>query len=836
MRLLDTSRAAPLIALCAFLLLPGQVAAQQAQTYTIQGTVYDAVSQRPMADVAVSLAGTSIGTLTNAEGRYFFRASVTPGTYRLEFSFIGRRKETREIVLGQAMTVNVDRVSMTETAIQLEEIVVSAPGVETQRSTLGNTIESVSGAEVSETGSASSIDVALQGKVTGAWISENTGQPGGGVSVRLRGTSTILGGAEPLYVVDGVIVDNNTEGLISLSSNAGRGGAAMSNALGDLAPEDIDRIEVLKGPAAAALYGSRSNNGVVQIFTKRGRQGRPRITVRAEMLINSSPDRYDLNMSPFAGTADVNYGLADSVGQPVERYDLQDSVFHTGVGVNTYVSVAGGTEETSYFVSGSFRNEDGVQRSTNAERTSVRASLTQRLSPALDITATGNFIDNSQKLVPEGEQSQGTLTGVLFGAPTSFDPFFDPETGRYPYTPILSVNALDVINNWNAGRDVTRFSGSIQATLRPFDNASIRYLFGIDDYTESNVYFQPPLSRPGYTGSVQNPIAQSRQFNNDLVADYLAQLSPSIGLTSTAGFRYTSDRDEVVRASANDLPPGQDLVSGATQFASQSITEYRTVGGFLEERLGLSERLFITAGLNLEASSAFGKDQRWQWFPRLGASYLLHQEPFWQEGGLGNLFSTMRLRAAYGETGGQPPGIYSRFENYVDVAYAGKAGLIASTTAGNPDLKPEREREYEFGFDVGMFSDRLVTEFSYYNQRTKDLVLPVPLPPSRGAQQQLQNIGVVTNKGWELAVNTVNFNRPSFTWRSRLSMFGNKSKVESLVTASDTLTFGYLNSVIEGQPVGVFYGWYYERDDDGNIVIDPATGLGARATDADGTA
>lgn len=836
MKSLDNSRAAPLLALCAaLLLLPGQVAAQQAQPYAIQGTVFDAVSQRPMSDVAVSLVGTSLGTLTDSEGRYFLRATVPTGSYRLEFTFIGRRKETREVSLAQNLTVTVDRVLLTETAIQLEEIVVTAPGVETQRSTLGNTIESVPGEAISETGSASAIDVALQGKVTGAWISENNGQPGGGVSIRLRGTSTILGGAEPLYVVDGVIVDNNTEGLISLSSNAGRGGAAMTNALGDLAPEDIDRIEVLKGPAAAALYGSRSNNGVIQIFTKRGRQGRPRITVRAEMLINSTPERYKLNMSPFAGQADVTWGPADSVGQPVQRYDIQDSLFHTGVGVNTYVSVAGGTEETSYFVSGNFRNEEGIQRSTESERTSVRASLSQRISQTLDLTATGAFIDNSQKFVPEGEQTQGTLTNLLFGAPTSFNPLFNPETGRYPNTPILGPNPLDVINNWNAGRGVTRFAGSVQARFRPIRNGSIRYLFGIDDYRESNVYFQPPFSTsPGFAGSVQNPIAQSRQFNSDLVADYLAQLSPNIGLTSTAGFRYTSDRDEVVRAAAQDLPPGQDLVSGATQFASQSITEYHTVGGFLEERLSLSERLFLTAGINVEASSAFGKDQRWQWFPRLGASYLMHEESFWRNGGLGNLFSTMRLRAAYGETGGQPPGIYSRFENYVDVAYSGKAGLVASTIAGNPDLKPEREKELEFGFDVGMFNDRLVTEFSYYNQETEDLVLPVQLPPSSGSQTQLQNIGVVSNNGWELAVNTVNFNRPTFTWRSRLSMFGNNSKVKNLVTASDTLIFGYLNAVVEGQPVGVYYGWYYDRNPDGSVVIDTLTGLGRRARDEDG--
>jgi outer membrane receptor protein involved in Fe transport len=168
------------------------------------------------------------------------------------------------------------------------------------------------------------------------------------------------------------------------------------------------------------------------------------------------------------------------------------------------------------------------------------------------------------------------------------------------------------------------------------------------------------------------------------------------------------------------------------------------------------------------------------------------------------------------------------------VAYAGKAGLIASTTAGNPNLKPERESEIEAGFDLGLFNDRAVAEFSAYFQKTKDLVLAVQLPPSRGVQSQLQNIGEVSNNGWEAALTTVNINRPGFTWRTRLSLAANNSKVEKLVTASDTLVSGYLNAVVEGQPVGVYYGWYYDRDEEGNIVIDTLTGLGRRARDTGG--
>jgi TonB-dependent starch-binding outer membrane protein SusC len=296
----------------------------------------------------------------------------------------------------------------------------------------------------------------------------------------------------------------------------------------------------------------------------------------------------------------------------------------------------------------------------------------------------------------------------------------------------------------------------------------------------------------------------------------VAQIASSLGLTSTGGFRYTSDRREVVRAAASDLQPGQDLVSGATQSASQSITELRTMGFFLEERANINDRLYLTGGVNMEASSAFGPDERWQAFPRLSASYVLGEEPFFKDA-LGDKVSSLRLRAAYGETGGQPPGLYSRFANYVDVPFSGKPGLVSSTLAGNDSLLPEREREYEFGFDAGFAQDRAQVEFTYYDRHVKDLVLSVPLPPSSGFSSQFQNIGELSNKGIEIALNTVNVASSTFSWRSRLSFARNRGKVEHLVTSADTLLNGYLNTVIEGQPVGVFYGGIFARKPDGTI-------------------
>lgn len=817
------------------LLVSGAAAHAQDAPYTIRGVVVDAVSQQPLSGVSVSLRTSGIQTVTNANGVYTLRAQVNPGTYTLQISRFDREAEQRQVTLGANRTVEVAPVALQQATIALEGIVVTGTGVAARRVEVANTVATVSGEAVSAAPGASTVDQALQGKITGAVITENSGQPGGGVSIRLRGTSTILGGGEPLIVVDGIIVDNNDAALISLGANAGRGSAALTNRLADIAPGDIDRIEVLKGAAAAALYGSRANNGVVQIFTKRGRQGAPQVTFRTEASLSRTADTYDLLMYPFAGPADAAFvrttrtGQRIVVGEPVERFDVQDEIFRTGLGTGNQLSVAGGNEGTQYYLSGVYNSEEGIIQSTGYEKKSARASITQRVTDNLQVIANANFVETETNLVPEGEQTEGALTNIIF-QPTSFNPAFDPQLNRFPYS-FLGANPLNVLRSWKAPEDVTRFFGNVETSWTPIQNVTLRYFFGLDDYRQESTFSRPPQSiSTRDVGLILNPVRFSRQLNSDFTATHEARLNAALGFNTTAGFRYTSDRGEVIASSASDLPPFQRTVGGANLSTGQSISEIRTVGGFVQERLGINDRVFLTAGLNVEGSSAFGADERYQLFPRVGVSWLVDEEPLWSGMGVGKVLSTLRLRAAYGETGGQPPSAYGRFDNFFNLASGGLPGLLPSSLAGNPNLKPERQREYEAGFEAGFLADRALVEFTYYNQRTEDLVLSVPLPLSSGFTSQLQNIGEISNRGVEIALNTQNIVRPNFSWTSRLQYSANRNRVEKLVTAADTLVFGYLNAVVEGQPVGVFYGRGYRRDEAGEIVIDPATGLGARSS------
>ena len=797
---------------CVVAFLPAVLTAQAG---TVRGRVTQTTGGQPVPNVQIMVPGTSLGTLTGNTGEYTL-VGVPAGSRTIVARRIGFAEARQTVAVTDGQTVTAD-FTMSVTATTLADVVVTGVAAPTARRAVGNNVESVAGEEVAEAAAVTSIDQALQGRVTGAIISENSGQPGGGVSVRLRGTNSILGGAEPLYVIDGVIVDNSSEALVSLGANATRGGAALSNRLADLDPADVDRIEVLKGAAAAALYGSRANNGVIQIFTKSGRAGAPVVQASTEVGTSETPAQYDLNMVPIATRADVAAGLAPAEGAPVERFDPQDDIFRTAISTTQRLSVSGGNGPTRYYFGGSYEQEEGIVRSNDYERLNLRANLSQALGDKVDLTVRSNFIRSEANFITEGEQTNGVLTSIVF-TPTAFNPARNPATGRYPYNPVLGPNPLLMLEQFEAPEDVTRFVGGVEAQFRPLANLSVRYLAGIDDYRREVRFLQPPLSiSANFTGSIQAPVQFSRQFNNDLLATYEWSLSPSVGMSTGAGIRYTADNREILRAAASDLPPEQTLVGGATQSASQERTELRTFGGYLEQRVSLNERLYLTGGVNFDASSAFGPDERLQIFPRASVSWVIGEEPSFA-GLFGGPLSSLRLRGAYGQTGGQPPGAYSRFDNYVNASFAGRPGLVASTIIGNPGLKPERQREFEFGFDLGALNDRAQIEATYYDKRTTDVVLSVPVAPSTGAALQLQNIGELTNKGVELTLNTVNIDRPSFSWRSRVTWAANRNEVTRLVASSDTLVFGYLNAVIEGQPVGVFYGGTYARNADGSIA------------------
>jgi TonB-dependent SusC/RagA subfamily outer membrane receptor len=424
--------------------------AQQTQAYTINGTVVDQATQRPLASVAVALDGTSFGALTDGAGRFSLSARVAPGSYTLQYSLIGRGGAEQQVTLGSQSTVDVPQIALREQAVSLEGIVVTGTGAPTQQRALGNAVSVVGGSDIART-KAATIDAALSGQVPGAQIMANSGTPGGGVSVRLRGTSSITGGAEPLYIIDGVIIDNSSDQQINFGYRSN-----PSNRLADLNPNDIERIEIIKGAAAAALYGSRANNGVVQIFTKRGASGEAIITAESRATLGQLAKEIDFNMAP-----------TNAAGDPVQRYDSQDLIFEDAWSNDTYMSVTGGADATKYFLSGGYTNTNGIMRGSSNERISVRMNVDQGISDWLTLSGGANYVRSQSDLLINGEQGRGgILTAVVF-TPTTVDySARDPETGQYLIRQTTFPNPLEVIDNWKTPQDVNRFVGSFRRRPR----------------------------------------------------------------------------------------------------------------------------------------------------------------------------------------------------------------------------------------------------------------------------------------------------------------------------------------------------------------------------------
>ena len=785
--------------------IPG--AAQQTAT-RVQGIVVDATTERPVPSVSVQINGTQLGALTDARGRYDIPVRLSAGTYTLTFSLIGRESVTRQVQIGTGGSVQVPSVSLAESAVQLEGLVVTGSGVATQRRALGNAVSVVSGDAI-ENARAATIDAALQGKLAGAQIMANSGNPGGGVSVRLRGTSSIVGGAEPLYNVDGVIIDNSSDQQINFGLRTN-----PSNRLADLNPNDIERVEVLKGAAAAALYGSRANNGVIQIFTKRGTAGATRFNVSTRAVLAQLPGEIDFALTPM-----------DASGNPVERFDHQDLIFGDAWGNETLLSISGGGDQTRFYMSGAYTKDNGIMIGSGNERITGRLNVDQTVGSWLSLAGGVNYVRNRSDLLINGENGTGgILTSIAF-TPTTVDlAEKDPETGGYVTRQTTFPNPLEVIDTWDAPQTVNRFVGSLQARATPAGLPTLEYRFGYDTYTMETGLFIPRGSPVRPTGSATAVTRTQFLINNDVVGSMMFTAGSDIELTSTVGMNHTYSREQTLTSGAEDLVPGTELVRGAVQTTSQNRFETATLGFFAQQQLGLADQLFLTGALRWDASSTFGSDERWQLYPKVSGSWVLSAADWWQNSSVGGMFSEFRLRGALGYAGNQPPvgSAYARFPRYQQAVNINRSGLVHLSNPGNPNLKPERQREYELGFEAGLLGDRVGIAFTYYNQYVKDLLLTRPFPPSTGYGSVLDNVGELSNRGIELQIDARNVSRPDFGWNTTFTFSRNRNEVEKL--AAGSFTDGYFNLVEEGEPLGAWQLRDYERNADGSIVLDD-TGL-----------
>jgi len=798
------------------LVIVSQAGFAQNTRYTIAGTVTDARTKNPLPGVVVRIQNSNNGASTNADGTYSLAADLAAGTYQLTISFIGYKPETRPVVLGSATNVTVN-VQLSEDIVGLEEVVVTGTSVATSKKQLGNAISTVSAASL-ENSVATSVDQALAGKVSGAQITQNSGNPAGGISVRLRGTSTVVGSGDPLYIVDGVIINNSSPELIDL-------GGYAQNRLVDINPNDIDRIEIIKGAAAAAIYGSRASNGVVQIFTKRGVAGKPKVTVSTQFRVSELRKKLEYNDYPFRF---VNTAATDLTQEPVQRYDYQDQIFRTAFGTENNVSVSGGSTNTQYVLSSNFLSNQGIVDNTNFRRGGARLRIDQTLNDWISVSLGANYVLSTSAEVPNGglNEAYGALTGFIFS-----NNFINPEpvNGVYPSTAPVSVvrrtNPLEAINRFDFRQRTNRFIGDFQLMLNPVNNLNINYTLGYDNATQIATGFIPVgNTTPSYDAGYSRLANRTSYFlNNDLNISYKATLGDWLESTTGVGATAQLEKNYTTGITATQLGPIAEITTnGATIVTGETRNNINILGFFAQQTFGIGDRFFLTGAGRYDVSSVFGEANRWQFYPKVSGSYLISNEKFWEK--LSSIIPILKLRASYGQAGNLTAiGAFDRYTNYSPVSLPGLPGVISSTQLGNAGIKPERQTETEVGTDMSFLGGRLGLEFSYYHKDVKDLLLFVGLTPSSGFLNQYANIGTMTNKGIELMITGAPVQKENFKWTSTLIYSRNRNEVNNIPGGLLTFAGGFGQvAAVNGYPIGTFYSTYFARNPDGSLLLTPA--------------
>lgn len=786
---------------------------------TLKGVVTDQNTGEPLYGVSVVLKNTVIGTVTDFDGSYSLVLTEPHEAYTLVFSYLGY-SQFEQTLASTEVSQPLD-VALAEDFIGLDEIVVTGASDLTTKKQYGNAISTVSADQLAGSGS-TAVDRALSGKVAGALVSQNSGNPAGGVSVTLRGYSTVVGNSNPLYIVDGVIIDNSSSELIDL-------GGYAQNRLVDINPDDIERMEIIKGASAAAIYGSRASNGVVQIFTKRGKLGKPKISFGTSVNWNSLRKEIEENLEPFKWAVAGNPDSTRLI--PTKRYKMQDYIFRTGMGTNNNLSLSGGTAKTKYYASISYMKNEGIIRNSDFQRYGAKINLDQSINSWLKAGASFNYITSKSKEVPNGGISAfyGALTGMNFNH-NAYDP--EPDaSGNYTSPQGWVPNPVEAIETYKFGQNVDRVLGNFKLTATPMKGVTVDYLVGIDRYTHKASGFLPIGAHSGNkTGWARSAIKTSFLINHDINAKYRTRLGDAIKSTSWLGLSLQKDNTFILAQTSDHLSPVVNS-TGAGEIVSYGETHIERViqGAFFQQSLGYADKLFVTGAIRLDAASPFGSDAGVAMYPKVSLSYVLSEEPFWKEV-IGSTVNTFKIRASYGEAGNMTAlGAYEKFDNYNPSPYGGVTGLEPSSRMGNSDLRPERQKELEFGIDAGFLNNRLGFEFSYFDVKINDLLLERVLAPSTGFSTRFENVGTMTNKGIELLVRGAVIQTKNFNWVTTINYSKVKNNVEGIEGGILKLPKSFGISVAKnGEALGVINGFYYERNDDGSIKLD-AKGWATRA-------
>lgn len=805
---------------------------------TISGKV-TAPDGKGIPSVSVVVRGTSAGAATDVNGAYSITTALNPGTYTLEFTGVGFKSNQQTLQVTAAGKAYAIDAQLGEDPLKLDEVVVTGVSAGTTRKQLGSYVSTVRSEDLTK-GATSNVLAALQGKTAGAQIVQNNGDPGGGISVRLRGISSVNSSSEPLYIVDGVIVNNGTNRVTNTSGNYDGSnfiGTIGQNRMADINPNDIDRIEVLNGAAAAAIYGSRANAGVVQIFTKRGSSGAPVVSASTNFLISQVRHTVEVNQSPtkFGGPTDGPGAQTQDILTPaltnttaVTRYDYNDYIFQTGLGTDNNVSVAGGRDKTKYYTSASYYKNEGIIKNTDFRRFSFRTNLDQALGEKVNFNIGLNYINSMSDEKPDGNSFFSPMNSITIIG--NFHNIWQRdalgnlqavgERGR--------VNPVSVIEDIKQRQETNRLIANMGLKVRPFRGLTIDYTLGVDQYTQKGETFIPPFAynvSDGFYGGgaaldpTRNGYASAAaynffQINNEINATYQTKITSDITSTTQAGYSVQYEKSSYILAQGRGLAPLVQTVAGASTLlpSADDRGELSVSGYYLQQNFGYKNLFFLTGAVRVDGSSVFGADQRNQKYFKANGSYILSEHEFWKESSIGKIWNLAKVRLAYGQSGNLTGiGAYSRFNSYSSNSFLNRTSLISSSTLANTNVKPERQSELEFGVDLGFFNGRLSAQTNIYTKKVNDLLINRFIAPTNGFSSLLDNFGSLENKGFEIVLSGKPIATKNFNWEITGIYNHNRNKAVKIGQALTLLSTnsGAPVSIIEGQPIGVFYGAFF---------------------------
>ncbi|MDQ6831563.1 MAG: SusC/RagA family TonB-linked outer membrane protein [Gemmatimonadota bacterium] len=779
-----------------------------AQQTTISGKITDAQTGAPLAAVQVQIVGTTLGAQSNAEGTYAIRGSAS-GVVQVRANRIGYAEQKKGVSINPGSVNTVD-FALTAAPIELNPVIATATG-EQRRLEVGNTVAQISATTVMESSPVTSISDLLQARAPGVQVM-SSGVTGAGTRIRIRGTNSLSLLNDPIYIVDGIRIESS-----SSSASIGVGGTTPSR-VNDLTPDEIENIEVLKGPSAATLYGTDAANGVIIITTKRGQAGNAKWTVIGEgglvTLRSSIPTNYASWGHAPGGTtssrgcfiAQVASGacIQDSVTNYSPINDPATTFLGNGNRKLFGLQLQGGSETMRYFTSGELENEVGIYKLPDFERTylsnigrpmqdyqdrpnalnkgSGRVNLSFQPSQSIDFSMSTNYIKSAERFPQLDNNAASIFARALLGPGYKQKSLSVTGDTLFGYSGFTPADAFEE----EVTQDINRFIGSLNGNWRPLNWLSGRSNLGIDftNRTETDLCRFSTCSPVGTNRQGFKTDNRTNIFQYTLDGSATATFSPRTWLTSrsTVGAQYFENNFNRNGASGTVLPPGGTTVTQtANKNSAEVTTDVRTLGAFAEEALGFRDRLFITAGIRADKNSAFGVNFKAAYYPKVSASWILSDETFFPKPNWLNLF---RLRSAYGLSGVRPgntDALQFFQTNIARLSGTDNVGEIIQQP-GNFNLKPETTTEVEAGFDLNTLNSRLNFEFTYYNKNSKDALIQQILAPSagNGAVSQFYNLGKVTNKGFEALMSAQLIQRPSFGLDVTLSGSHNSNKLVTL--------------------------------------------------------